>query len=573
MNPEEITGHLASLGHEARLSCDHKQVEVSCIVGGRKALLVHQFPSELIAVPKFDLVEAKKFGVLAHVVPDKETGLGAICVANADSISVNTDCPPIAYAASLKRHVDLIDELLRNPELNTQELLREFHSNWDLLCQEVGTSQSHIYFATDDACAVDVEIKQPQRNAHSGLCRNYFGLTTSLIRDANLEAVRRYARWSSRTVIGKAAYLNLEELSPAPRTSSELWQWYETGIDNLDDGSRKMLERLKKQPSKMFWLVFSASIPGGITWFALQFKATTKGRLPIYRTEGNDWQVVPYPVRSLSRESLVPRGGGLTQLKDRSVLLVGCGAVGSELAQRLTASGVGRLTVSDPDIFVEANLYRHMLSIAHLGQLKCNALAENLRLKHPWVKVDCWNKRLEELREADVLGAFDLILIAIGSPTIERIFHDYCRVEKVACPVLSCWVEAYGVGGHAILDVPTSKGCWRCAYVDPETCDPGLASNLNFLAPNQDLDKTHEGCGFQYLPFCATDASYTASMAADLAVRFMNNEINTSSMMSWKGSADKATKGEFELTFRYRNFSDSLTLLPLFNSECDVCGS
>ena len=301
--------------------------------------------------------------------------------------------------------------------------------------------------------------------------------------------------------------------------------------------------------------------------------ASAKGRLPLNRAESTDWKVMPYPVRSLSRESLVPRGGGLTQLSEWSVLLVGCGAVGGELAQRLTACGVGRLTISDPDIFVEANLYRHTLSIANLGQQKSDAVADELRLKHPWARVECWHKRLEDLRKVDLLSEFDLVVVAIGCPTAERLFHDYCRSQKVERTILNCWVEALGVGGHATLDIPTSKGCWRCAYVDPESGERGLSSNLNFLAPNQDLEKTHEGCGFQFLPFSAIDAAYTASMAADLAVRFMNNEISTSSRMSWKGSADRSLDGQFELTYRYRNFSDSLKVLPLLNSECDVCAS
>ena len=61
--------------------------------------------------------------------------------------------------------------------------------------------------------------------------------------------------------------------------------------------------------------------------------------------------------------SLIPRGGGSMDLTDKSVLLVGCGSVGSEVALRLTSAGVGRLTVSDPDRLSEENLYRHTLSV------------------------------------------------------------------------------------------------------------------------------------------------------------------------------------------------------------------
>lgn len=572
MNPKEITGHLVSLGYEATLSSDNKEVEVSCIVSGQKASLLHRFPAELTGAPKFELIGAARFGTLAHVVPNEETGLGKICVADADSISVNTDCPPLAYAASLERHIELINKLLMNPEWNREELLREFHSNWDLLCQKAGTSLEQLYFVAEGTSANSVEIKQPSENYRLGLRGNLFGMATSLISDRKWEQAREFARWAFRTVVGKSVHLHLETLDPAPRALSELFEWYDAAMDQLDDSSHRVLERLRKQPGKMYWVVLSANIPDGTTWFAIRFKSPSKRKLPTSKTEAELWRIAPYRVCSLSQNSLVPRGGGLTELARCSVLLVGCGSVGSELAYKLVAAGIGNLTVSDPDFFMEANLYRHTLSIADLGQRKSTAVAESLRLRFPWANVVDWDKRLEDLRDVEELRAFDLIVVAIGSPNIERIFHDYCRTEQVRCPILSCWVEAYGVGGHAILDLPESKGCWRCVYVDPETGEPGLASNLNFLAPNQDLEKSHEGCGYQFLPFSAIDAGYTGSMAADLAVRYLRGVIDVSSMMSWRGSGDKAIEENFELTYRYRNFAESLTVHTLFNGECHVCG-
>ena len=88
----------------------------------------------------------------------------------------------------------------------------------------------------------------------------------------------------------------------------------------------------------------------------------------------------------------MPRGGGSLDLGQKSVLLVGCGSVGSELALRLTSAGVGSLTVSDPDELSEKNLYRHALSGKDIGRLKTEALADEMALKHPWADVTHWHK-------------------------------------------------------------------------------------------------------------------------------------------------------------------------------------
>ena len=251
---------------------------------------------------------------------------------------------------------------------------------------------------------------------------------------------------------------------------------------------------------------------------------------------------------------------------------MGCGSVGSELALRLTSAGVGRLTVSDPDTFSEENLYRHVLSVRDIGRFKTGALAREMALRHPWVEVTSWYKRLEELRDPEVLRPFDLVVIAIGSPTVERIFAEYCRQEALGVPVMNCWLEGYGIGGHVILVMPGAKGCWHCAYLDPKTLTRGLTSNLNFLKPGQVAMRNHGGCGTQFLPYSGIAAGCTATMAADLAVRFLAGEVAMSSKVSWKGGDAEAMRASLEVTWRYRRFGESLRILPLHDENCDLCG-
>ena len=179
---------------------------------------------------------------------------------------------------------------------------------------------------------------------------------------------------------------------------------------------------------------------------------------------------------------------------------------------------------------------------------------------------------MEGLRDPAVLQAFDLVLIAIGSPTVERVFAGFCRREELDVAVMNCWLEGYGIGGHAILAVPGEKGCWHCAYVDPKEFTRGLTSNLNFLKPGQVVLRRHGGCGTQFLPYSGIAASSTAAMAADLAVRFLADDVTTSSKVSWKGDHAEAMHPSVELTWRFRHFDESLRILPLQDPNCDLCG-
>lgn len=47
-----------------------------------------------------------------------------------DAVSVNFECPELAFEESLKRHVSLLSQALTDSEWNTKELLREFEAGW-----------------------------------------------------------------------------------------------------------------------------------------------------------------------------------------------------------------------------------------------------------------------------------------------------------------------------------------------------------------------------------------------------------------------------------------------------------
>ena len=165
------------------------------------------------------------------------------------------------------------------------------------------------------------------------------------------------------------------------------------------------------------------------------------------------------------------------------------------------------------------------------------------------------------------------MVIAIGSPNVERAFAEFCSQEAIDVPVINCWLEGYGIGGHAIMAVPGTKGCWHCAYMDPETDMRGLVSNLNFLAPDQVAMRNRGGCGTQFLPYSGIAAGHTASIAADLGIRFLEGQVPNSSKVSWKGSDMEAKRESLAVTWRYRHFTESLCILPLHNDSCDLCSA
>ena len=572
MNQDRIRSILVEAGYDAELTDGGSTLTLGFRADGRRISLVHEFPDELLEVPKFHLAGGYP-GKLAHVGVDRNGGPGEVCIADKGSTAVNTDFPESVYRETVGRHVELLTRLIEDPEYNRAEQLREFDAHWEILCRKKPKGLNELFVAWDGHETDGLQVKPARSDLGMYLRKTPIALAGTLANHRQLESVRAIADWTSRPAVGKGLGVRVSGLEPAPASRDELLPWYFRVAAHADVPGRRGLRRLHKKSSRDYWLVFSAPIPDGETMFAIHWHSGSKAYLPASQTaaEAGRWTATPYRVRSLSREALVPRGGGLLDLRKKSVLLVGCGSVGSQLALRLTSAGVGRLTLSDPDEFSEENLYRHVLSVKDIGRFKTAAIAREIAMRHPWAEVTSWSKRLEELRDPEVLRSFDLAVIAVGSPTVERIFAEYCRKVALKVPVINCWLEGYGIGGHALLAMPGTRGCWHCAYVDPETLTRGLTSNLNFLKPGQVVMRNHAGCGTQFLPYSGIAASCTATMAADLAVRCLLGEVAVSSKVSWMGSDADVKRESVEVTWRYRHFVESLRILPLHDENCDLC--
>lgn len=572
MNREAILLHLRNCGFEANLTDDGNKLTVRETIGEQVVVLRHTFPIEMWRMPQFSLVESTKFGSLAHVLPMDQGQDGSICVNDSDLLSVNFAVPAVVYEESIDRHLALLRRLILDPDWNRSELIREFRSHWDIFCNRRG-SDRRLYFVSDSISNSSFQVKQPIRNQTRGIPSHFVGLSDDLENRKECAVLLRSLNWNDRQLKGKALVLQLNDLEPAPTNLESLGDWYLRCLERLQQKSANELRRVKKRHKKEYWLVFGASNGFHRVWFAIHLVSQSKKSLPTSKSEIDGWKLRPVPVHGLDPDSVVPRGGGNLSLATKSVLLVGCGSVGSELAHRLASTGLGEITLSDPESFSEENLYRHTLGITDIDWSKSLCLTSDLQQEFPWVVARDQSRRLEEFTDITELNRFDLIIVAIGSPTVERKFHDFATRNSVSTPIMNVWLEPYGIGGHTTLTLPAAKGCLLCAYVDSVELSRGLSSNLNFLEPNQDITQNRGGCGDLFIPYSAIASNYTATMSADLATRFLLGDIASSSKVSWKGDASTAQSLGLKTTYRYTNFRESLEVLPLFHPECDVCGS
>lgn len=157
---------------------------------------------------------------------------------------------------------------------------------------------------------------------------------------------------------------------------------------------------------------------------------------------------------------------GQRRLLASHVLVVGCGALGSNLANLLTRAGVGRLRIVDRDIIELSNLARQVLfdeQDVAAGLPKAEAAARKLRLVNSEIEI-------EALVQDVTAGSVELLLEGVtlvldGTDNLETryLLNDAC--VKAGLP----WVYG-GVIGTTGMMMPVLPGdgpCLRCLFPEP----------------------------------------------------------------------------------------------------------
>ncbi|MBQ7979648.1 MAG: ThiF family adenylyltransferase, partial [Candidatus Methanomethylophilaceae archaeon] len=117
------------------------------------------------------------------------------------------------------------------------------------------------------------------------------------------------------------------------------------------------------------------------------------------------------------RTGLIVGEEGIRKLKDASVLLVGCGAVGGYALEGLVRAGVGHIRVVDHDIFSESNMNRQILATTRtIGRPKVEVACERAREINPDIEIEGIDTLVSEDTVPMIIdGEFDLAVDAIDT--------------------------------------------------------------------------------------------------------------------------------------------------------------
>ena len=133
------------------------------------------------------------------------------------------------------------------------------------------------------------------------------------------------------------------------------------------------------------------------------------------------------------RQITLPEIGeiGQQKLQDASVLVVGCGGLGSPVAVYLASSGIGKIHLVDFDFVDISNLHRQVFySLDDVGKSKVAVLSAFIKKRAPFTEVSFTTKPITKENVFDLISEFDIVVDGTDSLPIKYLLNDACVLKN-----------------------------------------------------------------------------------------------------------------------------------------------
>lgn len=132
----------------------------------------------------------------------------------------------------------------------------------------------------------------------------------------------------------------------------------------------------------------------------------------------------------LHRITLLIGNEAVKKLQKSTVMVVGCGAVGSFAIESLARSGLGHIILVDFDKIEESNINRQLFALdSTIGKLKVNVAAQRITDINPKIKVDTFNMFFDENTVLDVKP--DFVIDAIDTVPSKIALYKWCSDNDI----------------------------------------------------------------------------------------------------------------------------------------------
>ncbi|MUL02495.1 molybdopterin-synthase adenylyltransferase MoeB [Aliivibrio fischeri] len=187
-----------------------------------------------------------------------------------------------------------------------------------------------------------------------------------------------------------------------------------------------------------------------------------------------------------SRQIMLPDIGdkGQIALRNSTVLIIGCGGLGSSVGMYLSASGVGTLIIADGDKVELSNLQRQVVyRDNNLNQNKAMAMAQQLKGLNSTTHIEVISHKLTEPELSRFINQVDVVLDCSDNLPTRHETNAACVKHNV--PLISG--AAIGWQGQLMLfsNQVTEKNtsCYHCLFPFTESQQTQNCQSFGIVGP------------------------------------------------------------------------------------------
>ena len=141
----------------------------------------------------------------------------------------------------------------------------------------------------------------------------------------------------------------------------------------------------------------------------------------------------PTKSQLFKRQITLPEIGevGQEKLQNASVLIVGCGGLGSPIAVYLAASGIGKIHLVDFDIVAVSNLHRQVFySLEDIGKPKAEVLSQFIKKRAPFTEITFTNTPILKENVLELVSKVDIVVDGTDSLPTKYLLNDACVLKN-----------------------------------------------------------------------------------------------------------------------------------------------
>lgn len=291
-------------------------------------------------------------------------------------------------------------------------------------------------------------------------------------------------------------------------------------------------------------LILILNLDGFYIACCLKFKNAGTAKLIKKITEQLD-EIIPLTIRRCDFNYLSNQIGNDDLLKDKHILLIGVGSLGSYISEELIKSGCKHITIYDDDNYDAENICRHKYPFSDVGDYKTTLSMFYLNKYHPQIKVD---GKIKKFSSQESIDEYDLIIVTVGNSDKQIELNEFFSSSFKNKPVIYSWLEGDGKSSHAFCSFNNGTGCYKCLFVD---------ENGNFVKNKLNISKPSE-------------LAYRKSYCGGTRVQYGTATLLAATLITLKAVEEALLDGKISFVYNFTN--GTITRSSKCNSNgCDVC--